>query len=187
MIEGIFTVEDAAKAGVPRWKLAKMANEGKLERLARGVYVRSGAAVDGNYEMEVLARRGTEFVVALESSLRFHGFTSAMPHGLTVAMKRGARKPGVDFPLKVVRLSDKALNFGVERSMVNGVEVKVFSPAKTVADMFKFRNKVGLDAALESMKEGLRLRKFTVDELMASARVDRVEKVVTAYVEGYFA
>ena len=110
-----------------------------------------------------------------------------MPHGLTLAMKRGARKPGVDFPLKVVRLSDKAMNFGVERSMVNGVEVKVFSPAKTVADMFKFRNKVGLDAALESLKEGLRLRKFTVDELMTSARVDRVEKVITAYVEGYFA
>ena len=183
----MISVKEAQKSGIPRWKLAQMVASGEIVRIARGVYADKDFVADGNFEIEVLARRGVEFVVALESALRVHDFTSAIPHELCIAMKRGARKPEVGFPLKVVRVDELALKYGAEPTTINGCEVKVYSAAKTVADLFKFRRQVGMEVALEALKNGLRRKLFTVDQLLEAAKVDRVQQVIMPYLEGMFA
>ena len=101
-------------------------------------------------------------------------------------MRRGARTPKVDFPLKIVRVDDRSFDMGAEWREAQGVRTRVYSPAKTVADLFKFRNKIGLERALEALKDGFRRRLFTVDELLKCAKVDRVLRIIVPYIEGYF-
>lgn len=182
----IFSVAEAERQGVARWKLAQMCRDGVIERLSRGIYAPKGHA---EVEMEIitLAKHGSDFVVALESALRFHGITTAQAAELTVAMKRGARKPTVDFPLRVVRLGQKSLASGVETHVVGGEQIKVFSVAKTVADIFMFRNRIGLGLAIEALKEGFAKRLFTIDELVRHANTNRVTKIMTPYMESLFA
>lgn len=184
---GIFTVEEAGRVGLSRQKLAELVKTGVLERLSRGLYSRIGGADMANLEMVVLAKRGYDFVVALESALRFHGFTAVSPTRLWVALRRGARRPAVDLPLEVIRVGNGPFASGVERCDVGGVSVKVYSAAKTVADLFKFRNAVGLEVALDALREGWRKRLFSIDELMEYARIDRVVNVMMPYVEGLVA
>lgn len=169
-----------------RQELSRLVAQGKIERLARGVYAASNADPSPSIEIEVLARKGVDFVVALESALQIQGFPNATPHAVWIAMKRGARRPKVDFPLEIVRVDERSLRNGVEERVVDGVPVRVYSAAKTVADLFKFRNRVGLEIAISALKYGLREKRFSVDELMRASDVDRVRRIVTPYVEGYF-
>ena len=182
----MFTAKEAADCGLPRWRLAQMVDTGELERVSRGVYMKSGANGSTMPEVEVLVARGTDFVVALESALWIHEFSTATPHELWIALRRGARTPKVDFPLKIVRVDDRSFDMGAEWRNVQGVRARVYSPAKTVADLFKFRNKIGMERALEALKDGLRRRLFTVDELLKCAKVDRVFRIIVPYIEGYF-
>ena len=186
ILDKMFTAKEAADCGLPRWRLAQMVDTGELERVSRGVYMKSGANGSTMPEVEVLVARGTDFVVALESALRIHEFSTATPHELWIAMRRGARTPKVDFPLKIVRVDDRSFDMGAEWRNVQGVRARVYSPAKTVADLFKFRNKIGMERALEALKDGLRRRLFTVDELLKCAKVDRVFRIIVPYIEGYF-
>lgn len=182
----MFTVKEAADCGLPRWRLAQMVDKGVLERVSRGVYLKMGVIGSAMPEVEILMARRTDFVVALESALWIHGFSTAMPHALWIALRRGARMPKVDFPLKIVRVDDRSFDLGAEWRDIQGVRARVYSPAKTVADLFKFRNKIGMERALEALKDGLRKRLFTVDELLKCAKVDRVLRIIVPYIEGYF-
>ena len=184
---GVVSAQEIREAGVTRFRLARLVAEGAVERLARGVYLTEQDVDFAHLELEVLARKGADFVVTLESALQMHGFSDATPHAVWIAMKRGSRRPAVDFPLEVVRVHEDALRFGVEERHFDGMRVSVYSAAKTVADLFKFRARVGLDVALGALKEGLRRRLFPVDELMRAADVDRVRALVLPYVEAYFA
>ena len=183
---GIFSVEDAEERGFSRTRLSSLVDCGRLERLARGVYAEPGVGNVPMVEAAVLAKRGTNFVLSLESALRFHDFTTAAPHALWVSICRGSRRPSVDFPLEVTAVDRAVYLEGAENHDIAGVAVRVYSAAKTVADLFKFRSRVGLELALGALKEGFRRNLFSVDELMRFARVDRVKKVVLPYVEGYF-
>ena len=180
---GVFNIAEAAERGVSRAQLAVWAKDGTVERVARGVYRMAGASSGSFPEIEVLKKRGARFVVALLSALRIHDFTTARPSSVWIAVARGGRTPTVDFPLEVVSLSGESWTHGVQTITVQGVPMPVFSPAKTVADLFKFRNRTGLDLAIESLREGLRKRLFEVDELMAAAAADRMERVIVPYVE----
>lgn len=162
-----------------------MCASGEIERIARGIYAPHGYASE-NGEIEILARRGYNFVVALESALRFHGFATTRALEVTVALKRGARKPAVDFPLHVVRLGPASFEAGVEVHNVNGCNIKVFNAAKTVADLFMFRNKLGLDLAKEALYDGYTKRLFTIDELTEYATIDRVTAAITPYIDALF-
>ena len=162
-----------------------MCSAGRLERVARGLYAPCGYYSE-NLEMEVLSKRGNDFVIALESALRFHGIATSQANELTVAMKRGARKPAVEFPLHVVRLAQSSLMSGVEEHDVNGCKIKVFSIAKTIADLFMFRNKLGIDIAKEALRDGFSKRLFTIDELFQYAAINRVIKVAAPYIEALF-
>lgn len=184
-IEGVFSTADAAEKEISRTQLSEKVKRGELERLARGVYAVVGSGTGVMVDAVVLAKRGTDFVIALESALRVHGITNATPHGLWIAMKRGARHPRVDFPLEIVSES-VAYGEGAEVHEFDGAAIKVYCAARTVADLFKFRNRVGMELAIAALKEGLRRRLFTVDDLMRFARLDRVENVIRPYVEGYF-
>ena len=183
---GVFSAKDALAKGMTRQKLSRLVAQGEVERLARGVYVFANASQSSSVEIEILARKSVDFVVTLESALQIHGFPNATPHAVWIAMKRGARRPKADFPLEVVRVDERSLRYGVEERVIDGASVRVYSAAKTVADLFKFRNRVGLEIAIAALKDGLREKRFTVDELMRAADVDRVRRIVTPYVEGYF-
>ena len=185
-LAGVFSAKDALAKGMTRQELLRLVAQGEVERLARGVYAFANASQSSSIEIEILARKGVDFVVALESALQILGFPNATPHAVWIAMKRGARRPKVDFPLEVVRVDERSLRHGVEERVVDGVPVRVYSVAKTVADLFKFRNRVGLEIAIGALKDGLREKRFSVDELMRAADIDRVRRIVTPYVEGYF-
>ena len=119
--------------------------------------------------------------------MRVHNFTTQLPHSLWIAIPHGARVPKLEFAtLSCIRLTQKPYDYGVEIHDLHGVKIKVYSAAKTVADCFKFRNKVGTDVALEALREGYRLKLFTVSELMDAAAICRITKIITPYVESLF-
>ena len=184
-VKGAFTVSEAAKCGVSRAKLAGWATVGVVERMERGIYRFPDDVCTPYPELEILVKHGTQFRVALQSALRLHDFTTALPSSVWIALPRGGRVPRVEFPLEVVFLSGSSWEHGSQTVNVQGLAVPTFSPAKTVADLFKFRNKTGFDIAIESLREGLRKKLFSVDCLMAAAEADRVARVVTPYVEAF--
>lgn len=184
--KGIYTVEEAERLGVSRMRLVSLVKSGELERLSRGVYATPGAGNVAMVEAVVLKKRSVDFVVALESALRVHDFTAATPHALWIAVPRGARAPAVDFPVEVVHVDTAAYKEGIEERKFAGVCVQVYSAARTVADLFKFRRRLGLDLALDALKTGLSRKMFNVDDLMRYARLDRVANVIRPYLEGYF-
>lgn len=180
-----FTLDDAQLHGFSRAMVAYYAKRGDISRLARGVYCDAMSAMGNRLEIETLAACGYEFTVALFSALRIHGFTTANPAEVWIAVPTDSRKPaGVSFPVRTVWLGERPYNYGFVSMQSGGVSYKVFSPAKTVADLFKFRNKYGLDIAIEALKEGWRKRMFTSDELHLAAVVCRVSRVIAPYMEG---
>lgn len=179
-----FSIREAASLGVGRAQLASMVRSGELRRLMAGVYAPVDAAISLYPELEILAAKGSEGVVALESALRLHDFTTALPSTVYWAVPKGAQAPRVDFPCTVLRISGAAYDCGVEcHTIADGLTIKVYSAAKTVADLFKFRSRVGVDVAIEALREGLGKQKFSVDQLMDCARIDRVHAVMSPYVE----
>ena len=123
-------------------------------------------------------------MVALLSALRFHELTTQNPYKIWLAIDRKARRPGIVYPpVHWVYFSVQALSEGVEAHLLDGVQVKVFSPAKTVADCFKYRNKIGLDVALEALRDGVAKKRFSMDELLYFAKVCRVQNVMRPYLE----
>jgi predicted transcriptional regulator of viral defense system len=125
-----------------------------------------------------------EAILCLLSALAFHEFTTQSPASVWIALGKGARKPAILSPsLRVVRLTEPSLSEGVEVHTVEGVPVRVYSAAKTVADCFKFRNKIGSDVALEALRESRRVKKVSMDDLWAAAKVCRVANVMRPYLE----
>jgi predicted transcriptional regulator of viral defense system len=159
-----------------------------LVRTGRGLYIPADAAATENRSLAEAAKRVPGGVVCLLSALQFHGLTTQLPFEVWLAVDRAVdrrtRRPKTEqLPLRLVRFSGPAFNFGTEEQSVEGVRVKVYSPAKTVADCFKFRYKIGLDVALESLRDCWKQRRATMDELYQAARVCRVAKVMRPYLE----
>lgn len=137
-----------------------------------------------NLTMAEASKRVPHGVVCLLSALRFHELTTQSPFEVWLAIGEKARLPKLDYPpLRTVRFSGDALAFGIEEHKAEGVDVRVYSPAKTVADCFKYRNKIGLDVAIEALRDCLRQRKATMDELWNAAKVCRMSKVMRPYLE----
>jgi predicted transcriptional regulator of viral defense system len=164
--------------------LHKLYSEGVLERPSRGLYTLPGANTSEYRSVVEASKRVPHGVLCLLSALRFHNLTTQSPFEVWLAIDEKARCPRVDNPpLRVVRFSGAALTYGVEMHSVEGVPVKVYSPAKTVADCFKYRNKIGLDVAIEALRDSLAQRKVTLDELWSAAKVCRMSKVIRPYLE----
>jgi len=180
---GVLRARDVAAHGVYRTALSRLCRGGKLKRTGRGLYVLPGADVTEHHALVEVSKRVPRGIVCLLSALRFHGLTTQSPSEVWLAIDVKARKPRIGKPaLRIARFSGKALEYGVEEHRIEGVTVRVTSPAKTVADCFKYRNKIGLDVALEALKDYRRARK-SMDDLWKAAEVCRVAAVMRPYLE----
>jgi len=181
---GIVRPRDLEAIGIPREYLLRLYRQGKLLRAGRGMYSLPDAAITERHSYAEVAKRVPEAVLCLLSALAFHQFTTQNPAFVWIALRQGARTPAIGSPtLRVVRLSGPSLIEGVEDHRVEGVSIHVYSVAKTVADCFKFRNKVGLDVAIEALKDSLRQKKTNVSEIYRYAKICRVSKVIRPYLE----
>lgn len=178
-----FTTREAAMAGISPQMLVHYCRKGVLERVCRGIYAPSETEISPSPELELLIQKKADFVVCLISALRIHEFTTQQPNTLWIAIRQRARVPKLDVPISCVRLTDAVYSFGVEEHELNGMKFKVFSAAKTVADCFKFRNKIGLDVALEALKDGHRKKLFSASELYQAAKICRVSDIIRPYEE----
>jgi len=180
----ILRPRDLEARGIPREYLLRLYRKGLLERAGRGVYVLAGARVTEHHGLAVVAKQAPQGVICLLSALRFHGLTTQEPHEVWIAVGNKAHRPQISWPvLKVVRFSGRALTEGIEHHLIESVRVRVFTVAKTVADCFKYRNKIGVDVAVEALRDALRQKKATVDEIFRSAKICRVARVMRPYLE----
>jgi predicted transcriptional regulator of viral defense system len=182
--QGIARARDFAAAGIPRVYLQRLRDEGELVQTGRGLYQLPEAKFSAAHSMAEAARVLPRGVVCLLSALQYHGLTTQTPHEVWMLLASkdwASRNPPV--AIKVVRASGEALTAGIERHTIERVPVPITVPAKTVADCFKYRNKIGLDVAIEALKDCLRLRRATVDELWRYAAICRVQNVMRPYIE----
>lgn len=175
---------DLARYRISRTALKRMEARGGIERLGRGLYALPGTSGTLHQSLVEVAKRVPKAVACLLTALRFHELTTQAPFEVWIALPRQAWRPRLEYPkLRVLRFSGKALSEGVETHVIQGVTVKVYNPAKTVADCFKYRNKFGLDVALEALRECWREKKATMNELNRYAEVCRVRNVMRPYLE----
>lgn len=180
----IIHARDLAPMEIPRKYLGVLCDEGVLVRIGRGMYVTADGMETQNMTLAHIAKAVPKGVICLLSALRFHEIGTQMPHRVWLALDRRAAKPSIVKPkIQLVRFSGAALTEGVGRHMVAGTEIHVYGPAKTIADCFKYRNKIGLDIALEALKEGIRTRKADVGEIWKYAKICRVAKIMQPYME----
>lgn len=181
---GIVRPRDIEAIGLPREYLLRLHRQGRVIRSGRGLYSLPDAAVTERHSYAEVARRVPGSVFCLLSALAFHEITTQSPASVWIALPKGARRPAISTPsLRVVRLSGPSLTEGIENHRVEGVPIRVYSVAKTIAECFKFRNKVGLDVAIEALKDALREKKATVNEIYLYAKVCRVSNVIRPYME----
>jgi len=182
--ESFMRARDIEALGVSREYIGKLFRHGIIDRVGRGLYAMPGHKFSINHSIAQACKRVPHGVICLLSSLRFHSLTTQAPFEVWMAIDSKARKPkNTGSPLRIVRFSGKALADGIEEHKIEGIKVLVYSEAKTVADCFKYRNKIGLDVALEALKEGWRERRFTMDELWKYAKVCRVTEFMRPYLE----
>ena len=182
--KGILRAKDLRAAHIHPEYLRRLCERGTLIRIGRGLYMPADAQPTANVSLAQAARRVPHGIVCLLSALRFHEIGTANPFEVWIALARDVRRPQVEYPpLRTMRFSGKALTEGVERHRIESVEVKVYNPAKTVADCFKYRNKIGLDVAIEALRDCVRSRKSTRDQLWQYAKICRVTEVMRPYLE----
>ncbi len=182
--KGIIRAADVENAGISRNYLYQMHKEGLLEKRSVGLYALPEAPVTEHSALAEVAIRLPYAIVSLLSALSYHGLTTQIPHEIWLTVPRSSWRPKREYPpLNLTYVSGSAYSFGTEEHIINGVSVKMYSPAKTVADCFKFRNKVGLDVAIEALRETWRSHKATMDELVEAAGIDRVSKIMRPFLE----
>lgn len=180
----LLRARDLARHEIKTITLSRMVAAGKLERVARGVYSLPGQAISEHRSLAEVALRVPQGVICLLSALRVHGIGTQAPFEVWLAIENRASVPRLDQPtVRPVRMSGAVLTEGVERLLFDGVRVPVFNAAKTVVDCFKFRNKIGIDVALEALRDGWAQRKFTMEEIWHFATIDRVTNVMRPYLE----
>jgi predicted transcriptional regulator of viral defense system len=181
---GILRTAQALRAGIHPSTLYTMRDVGTLEVVSRGVFRLAGSEPLGNPDLVTVATRVPSGVICLISALSFHQITTQIPHEVHVALQRGAELPRLEYPpIKIYWFKDQAFTAGVDTHKLDGVDIRIYSPEKTLADCFKFRNKIGLDTAVEAVRFYRERRSVNVDALMHFAAICRVEKVMRPYLE----
>ena len=181
---GILRTAQALRAGIHPVTLYAMRDSGALEVVSRGVYRLANIEPLDNPDLVTVATRVSGGVVCLISALAFHELTTQIPHAVHVALPRGAEEPRLDHPpIKTYRFTGEAFTEGVEAHELDGVSVRIYSSEKTLADCFKFRNRVGLDTVVEAVRFYRERRSIKVDDLMHYAGICRVKKIIRPYLE----
>ena len=181
---GLIRPRDLAEYGLPRVALTRLVRQGLLHRVGRGLYAIPDRASSEHGSLAEVARKHPQVIVCLLTALRVHNLTTQSPFEVWLAIPNKARAPKIDFPpLRVVRFSGASLTDGIEDIQIDGVAVRVTNIARTVTDCFKFRNKIGLDVAMEALQEAWREKRISMDELWHYAAVCRVTNVMRPYME----
>ncbi len=184
----VLRAADVRQKGWQSQLLQSLHQAGKLRRVARGLYSLPDAELTEHQGALEVCQRVPKAVLCLLSALQFHELGTQMPHEVWIALPEGTQTPALGHPpVRVARLRGAAYSEGIETMASQGVSIRVYSAAKTVTDCFKFRNKIGLDVALEALKDAWRKRKITMAELKHFARINRVEKVMQPYLEAVVA
>ena len=177
-------MSEAIKRGITRYMLYSLRDKGIIEQVSRGIYRLVDLPPISNPDLVTVSLRFPNAVICLVSALAYHDITTQIPHAVFVAVSRGSRIPSLDHPpIQVHRFSNETYKSGIEEHPTDGVPVKVYSPEKTLADCFKFRNKIGMDVILEALKLYKTRKKFNLGDLLKYARICRVEKVMQPYLE----
>ncbi len=175
---------DVEGIGVAREYLLRLHRAGELERVGRGLYRLPNSPVTEHHNFAQIARRVAPGVICLLSALTFHGIGTQNPFEVWIAIPRGMRHPKLDAPpLRVTTLSGAAYAEGIEEHIIEGVTVRIYGVAKTVVDCFRFRNKIGLDVAMEALRESLRSGKTTINEINRFAKLVRLGRAIRPYLE----
>lgn len=181
---GIARPAELEALGIPRAQLYRLTRKGLIERQGRGLYATRRHAYSAEHSLAQAAKKVPAGVICLLTALRFHELTTQGPAEVWIALPRKARKPKVDSPrLRVTRFSGAALTEGIERHRIERVDVRIYSAAKTVADCFKYRNKVGIDVAVEALRDYTRKHRGGATELARFARICRVTRVMQPYLD----
>ncbi len=181
---GAFRTGEAIKSGIHPRTIYAMRDQGVIERMGRGMYRFADMPSLGNPDLATVALKVPKGVICLISALSYHELTTEIPHEIYLALPRGSEPPRLDYPpLRIFWFSGPAFAEGIEQHDVDGIPVKVYNPEKTLADCFKYRNKIGLEVVLEALKFYRQRKRFQADSLMQYARICRVEKVMRPYLE----
>lgn len=181
---GLVRARDVRALGVQTSILTRLVREGRLIRRSRGVYTIPGHEPTEHTDLAAVAARAPAAVICLLSALRFHELTTQNPFEVWIMIDPKARKPAIEHPrLRVIRASGAALREGIDLHRIEGVQVHITAPAKSVADCFRYRSKVGTDVAIEALRDCWKQRKATMDELFRYAKIDRVANVMRPYME----
>ncbi|MCP5349298.1 MAG: type IV toxin-antitoxin system AbiEi family antitoxin domain-containing protein [Gammaproteobacteria bacterium] len=181
---GTIRTMDAIRAGIHPRTLYRLRDTGELETLSRGVYRLAEQEQISNPDLVIVAKRVPQAIICLVSALAYHEITTQIPHTVSIALPKGAETPRIDYPpISVHRFSEAALKEGFEKHQIDGVSINIYCPEKTLADCFKFRNKLGMDVVLEALKLYKARKNFNLDKLIWYARVCRVEKIMRPYLE----
>ncbi len=181
---GVLRMNEALQAGIHRRMLYSMLEAGLIEQLNRGLYRLTDLPPLGNPDLVSVALKVPNGVICLISALAYHENTTQVPHEVYVALERGTEAPRLAHPpIRVFWFSEQAFTLGIQTHKIDGVPVRIYSPEKTIADCFKYRNKIGLDTAIEALKLYREKKRFKADDLMKFARACRVEKVIRPYLE----
>ena len=181
---GLLRASDLDAIDAPRVVLTRLNAAGLLERVGRGLYRLPDAQVSEFESLGTVATKVPQAVFCLLTALQFHGLTTQLPRQVWISMPRGSHPPRIDYPpIKMVQFTGEAYSAGVEEVERDGVRLRFYGVAKTVADCFKHRNKIGLDVALEALKDARSRNKASVDEIWRYAKVCRVANVMRPYLE----
>ena len=168
--------------------LIRLHHIGRLRRVARGLYSLPDADITEHQALAEICRRVPKSVICMLSALQFHEVGTQLPHEVWIALPEATQTPAVSYPpLRVARLRGAAYSEGIQTVIEDGASIRVYGVAKTVTDCFKFRNKIGLDVAMEAMKDAWRSRMLNIDELTRYSRINRVERVMQPYLEALVA
>ena len=181
---GIARARDFEAAGIPLVYLKRLCDDGRLIQLARGLYqLPDLAGSDAGHSLAEAARLMPRGAVCLLSALRQHGLTTQLPRAVWMTLPRKSRAPKAPFPLEVIYATEPALSSHIQHVEIEGVHVPIYDVAKTIADCFKHRRRVGLDVAVEALRDAINQRKTTAASVMEAATLDRVANVMRPYVE----
>jgi len=181
---GLVRPRDVDRLEIPRTTLKRLVDDGRLIRRSRGVYTLPEHEPAEHTDLAAVAERAPRAVICLLSALRYHEITTQNPFEVWIMVERTAWRPRIEHPpVRVIRASGAALTEGVVSETIEGVQVLITAPGKTVADCFKYRGKVGTDVAIEALRECWRQRKATMDEIHRYAQIDRVANIMRPYME----
>lgn len=181
---GQLRMSEALMHGMTRYMLYMLRDKGIIEQVTRGVYRLVGLPPISNSDLVTVSLRFPNSVACLISALSYHNITTQIPHAVSVAVQRDSRIPSLDHPpIQAHRFSDEAYKAGIENHIIDGVPVKIYTPEKTLADCFKFRNKIGMDVVIEALKFYRSRQKFNLEKLLEYADLCRVKKIMTPYLE----